>query len=68
MIQYEAVAIIEFQGHVSSLGDSAGHYVCDVKHRLTKSWFRTNDNNIPVPIEPDNVTKLANVILYRKID
>ena len=68
MIQYEAVALIEFQGRVSSQGDSAGHYVCDIKHRLTESWFRTNDNNTPVQIEPDNVSKLANVILYRKMD
>ena len=68
MIQYEAVAIIEFQGHVSSQGDSAGHYICDIKHRSTESWFRTNDKNTPEPIEPDNVSNLANVILYRKMD
>ena len=68
MIQYEAVAIIEFQGHVSSRGESAGHYICDIKHRLTESWLRTNDNRIPVPIEPDIVSNLANVILYRKMD
>ena len=64
MIQYEAVAIIEFQGHVSCQGD----YICNIKHRLTESWFRTNDNRIPVPIEPDIVSNLANVILYRKMD
>ena len=65
--QYEAVSIIEYQGSVRSTGESDGHYICDIKDRLSKKWFRTNDNNNPIPIELDEVSKFAYVILYKKI-
>ena len=65
--RYEPVAIIEFQGSVRSTGESDGHYVCDIKERSTKMWFRTNDNNDPQPLEFEDVTKLAYVVLYRKM-
>ena len=67
LIQYEPVAVIEYQGHVSRQGDSEGHYICDIKDRLT-GWFRTNDNKVPIPIEFEEVSDLAYVILYRKIE
>ena len=28
---YEAIAVVEFAGRLSSSGQSAGHYTCDVK-------------------------------------
>ena len=62
------MAIIEFQGTVSTTGRSDGHYVCDVKDRSTGMWFRTNDNNDPHLIELVDVSKFAYVVLYRKID
>ena len=47
-------------------GEGQGHYVCDVKSSKSNSWFRTNDNNDPVPISHRSVTKNAVVILYKK--
>ena len=61
------MAIIEFQGSVSTTGRSDGHYVCDLKDRSTGKWFRTNDNNDPQPIELVDVSNFAYVVLYRKL-
>ena len=66
--QFEAVAIVEYQGRVRRTGDSAGHYICDIKDRASKKWYRTNDNKIPIPIEVDEVSRFAYVIMYKKIN
>ena len=68
MIEYEPVAIIEFQGTVTVTGESNGHYICDIKEKSTGLWFKTNDNLEPRQIGIENVTKNAYVILYRKLD
>ena len=68
LIQYEPVAIIEFQGTVAATGESNGHYICDIKERSTGLWFRTNDNYVPKQISIADVTKNAYVILYRKLN
>ena len=47
-------------------GEGQGHYRCDVKEKDTQTWYQTNDNNHPVPISIDNVTKMAVVVLYSK--
>ena len=65
--QYEAVSIIEYQGSIKSTGQSDGHYICDIKDRLSEKWFRTNDNNDPKPIKLEEVSKNAYVILYKMI-
>ena len=64
---FEVVAIIEYQGRVSPSGHSDGHYICDVKKKSTGNWFRTNDNKNPVPIDHQNVSTCAYVVLYRKV-
>ena len=66
--QYEAVSIVEFQGSVKNTGESEGHYICDIKDRTSKKWYRTNDNRTPIPITPEEVSKYAYVIMYRKIN
>ena len=58
--------MIEHQGSMTQDGDGQGHYICDVKCRSSKSWFRTNDNRVPVPIPIDLVTENGVVILYKK--
>ena len=52
---------------MSEDGETQGHYICDLEDKQTLVWFRTNDNQEPIPISLDNVTKNAVVILYRKI-
>ena len=65
-IEYEPVAVIEFQGTVSSQGNSNGHYICDIKDKLSNRWFRTNDNKIPMSITIESVSQAAYVILYKR--
>ena len=64
---FEVVAVIEYQGRVNTSGQSAGHYICDVKEKSTGNWFRTNDNKDPVQIDQQNVSTCAYVVLYRKV-
>ena len=64
--EYEAVAIIEYKGSVKSTGDSAGHYLCDVKDKSSQKWFRTNDNKNPFNIGLKEVSKHAYVVLYSR--
>ena len=64
---YEVVAVIEYQGNMSSTGDSVGHYNCDIKDKVSGMWFRTNDNNDPVHIEVAAVSVSAYVVLYKKL-
>ena len=59
---YETIAVIEFVGNV----DSSGHYKCDVKDKESGHWFRTNDNATPLIMNEENVSKLPNVVLYKK--
>ena len=47
------------------MGDSAGHYTCDVRDN-SGAWFRTNDSCIPVQIETSEVSKKAYVVLFRR--
>ena len=48
-------------------GQGQGHYICDVRQTRTNTCYKTNDNNIPIPIIEETVTKHAVVVLYKKI-
>ena len=63
---FEALAVIEHQGNITRDGEGQGHYLCDIKSSKSNTWFRTNDNNVPLPISIDNVTKNGVVVLYKK--
>ena len=65
--QYEVVSVIEFKGSLTATGQSEGHYICDVKERSNGQWFRTNDNDDPISIEAEDVSKSAYVILYKRV-
>ena len=65
---YNAISVIEFQGSINSSGNSNGHYICDIQEKATNQWFRTNDNSNPVPIQQDQVTKKAYVVLLKRRD
>ena len=64
---YEPIALVEHQGHLSQDRETQGHYICDLEDKETLQWFRTNDNQIPIPIELEIVTKNPVVILYKKM-
>ena len=58
---------MEYRGSITGTGESRGHYICDVKDFESNSWFRTNDNRDPVQIPSTDVSKLAYVVLFRRI-
>ena len=64
---FEPIALVEHQGHLSRDGETQGHYICDLEDKETLKWFRTNDNQIPMPVELRNVTKNPVVTLYKKM-
>ena len=70
---YQPISVIEYRGRVTgssrsgSRADSRGHYTCDVKDISTNSWYRTNDNAIPLEIPVSDVSKQGYVILYKII-
>ena len=64
---YEPISVIEFQGRVTPTGESSGHYICDVKEKLSNLWFRTNDDCHPVEICPSDVSRNGYVFLYKRI-
>ena len=65
--QFEPIALVEHQGHISEDGETQGHYICDLEDMETSAWFRTNDNQQSIPIRLADVTHNPVVILYRKI-
>ena len=62
---YESIAIIEFRGHIDSYDNSSGHYICDILEEKSRTWFRTNDNAMPISISVDDVSKQGYAILYK---
>ena len=65
---YEPISIVEHAGSLSDVGYSSGHYTCYIKKNSSNIWFKTNDGKYPVHVSADDVTKMAYVVLYRKID
>ena len=65
-VWYEAIAVIEYMGRLSQTGESAGHYICDVKESISSKWYRTNDNSTPTPIRTSDVSQNGYVILFKR--
>ena len=63
---FEPLAVIEHRGSMTRDGEGQGHYICDIKSSISKTWYRTNDNNDPIPISKGSVTKNGVVILYKQ--
>ena len=64
---FEAISVIEFAGTLSSSGESAGHYTCDIRESFLKTWFKTNDNSNPIPLSVSDVSKNAYVVLFKRV-
>ena len=65
---FEPIALVEHQGQMTQDGETQGHYICDLEDIESLTWFRTNDNQPPMAISLDCVTKTPVVVLYRKIN
>ena len=63
---YKPIAVIEFRGTLQPTGESAGHYICDIKENVSKQWFRTNDANLQVALNISEVSKFAYVVLFKR--
>ena len=64
---YEAIAVIEYKGTLSNIGQSSGHYMCDIKGKVANSWFRTNDNCNSFPVPVLDVSKYGYAVLYKRV-
>ena len=64
---YMPIAVIEHQGQMTFDCEGQGHYVCDVRDINTQTWYKTNDNDNPMPVSKTNGTKSAIVVLYGKL-
>ena len=58
--------MIEFDGRLSASGQSGGHYTCDIKDRMSNMWFKTNDEQDPLPIQEEDVSKYAYIVLFKR--
>ena len=65
---FEPIGLIEHLGSFSSSGTSAGHYVCYIKEKTTRQWYRTNDDTYPVEVDVEEVSRNAYAVLYRRLD
>ena len=63
---YEPISAIEFDGTLTRTGESWGHYICYVKEKTSSSWFRTNDNSLPVQVSPAEVSRNGYVFLFKR--
>ena len=61
------MSVVEYQGQLSRAGESQGHYICDVKDKKSKIWFRTNDDCDPIQLSMSEVSKKSYVVLYKRI-
>ena len=48
-------------------GELEGHYLCDIKNKVSNKWFRTNDNSDPIPIRSFDVSQYGYVILFKRV-
>ena len=63
---YAPISVVTHYGNLGSDGHSEGHYICDVKNKLSNTWYRTNDSKIPMMISIKDVSKTAYVVLYKR--
>ena len=60
------MAVISHTGQMTSDGEGQGHYTCDVLAKDGR-WYRTDDNEAPIPIFKRQLSKKYTVVLYSKI-
>ena len=66
--EYEPIAVIQHEGIINRQGQTSGHYIADVKNQRLHQWFRTSDNDIPVAITENEVSRTGYIILYARVD
>ena len=64
---FSPIAIIHHTGNVRG-ETTSGHYRADVKNKVTNSWFRTSDNELPTELSANRLTQMGYIFLYKKQD
>ena len=64
---FNCISIVEHTGVLYQDGGSSGHYTADVFNNFTKSWWRTSDNEHPVPLSIADVTKKGFIFLLKNV-
>ena len=60
------LAIIHHSGGVLEQ-TTYGHYQADVINKVTRTWFRTSDNDQPKELNASGLTKKGYIFLYKKV-
>ena len=63
---FDPIAVLEHRGSITTDGETRGHYTCDIKHKDSGQWYRTNDDRLPKMITEDEVSKLGYIILLKR--
>ena len=62
---FKPIAVIHHRGEV--IGNTTrGHYMADVLHMSSNTWFRTSDDEAPKKIPQCGVTNQGYIFLYKK--
>ena len=64
---FKTICIVEHTGVLYQDGRSSGHYTADVFNNVTSSWWRTSDNERPVPLSTSDVTKKGFIYLLKNV-
>ena len=64
---FKCISILKHQGVLHQDGRSSGHYTADVYNNSTKTWWRTSDNDRPVPLSIDHVTENGFIFMLKNV-
>ena len=63
--EFEPIAVIHHQGHVSSNNDTVGHYRADILNPVSRQWFQTSDDEAPKLVSQPS--KKGYILIYKKL-
>ena len=63
---FTPIAVIHHNGGVIN-NITQGHYQADILDKKSDKWIRTSDDEDPVIISKDNITKAGYIFLYKKV-
>ena len=63
--RFAPIAIIHHSGNVSR-NQTQGHYRADVKNRISNTWYRTSDNDLPKKLSNQSLTRMGYIFLFKQ--
>ena len=63
---FKPIAVIHHSGEVFQ-NSTRGHYQADVLNKTSQQWYRTSDDEAPVRISKEGITKEGYIFLYKRL-